>query len=99
MVEMTACQIRRLRERVRAEQTKMAEERARLTTGAARITERLATLSAEMDSCEFMVARLGGALTASENHPRGWKGDVPDPDGFPKYNPHRRLAVMCRSFL
>jgi|SRR5580658_3008138 hypothetical protein len=99
MADMMAGQIRRLMKRVESEREKMNAERLRLEYGIGRVNERIADLARDAALCADMTARLKGALACAEGHPRGWKGNTPDPDGFPKYNSHRRLAVMGRSFL
>jgi len=96
--DLTASQLRAHIAKVEREQEKMLTERVHLEHGRGAIAARIETLAADSRACTESIQSAANALHEAERFPRGRKFILTRPD-FPRYNPHRRLAVMERSFL
>jgi hypothetical protein len=100
MTEMTAGQIRQLTRRVYREKDRMDKERSNLTVGLRAVQERLDRLREDQAILVKQGEDLNECLKVALMLPRGRKVTVASgPEPFATYNPHRRLAVMERSYL
>jgi hypothetical protein len=100
MPEMTAGEIRELLGKLDAHQTAFIEERRNLEYGVRRIRERIEELDQQIRRSLEAREVLNRTLSLANSLPRGRRVTVNvDVHGLPKYNPHRRLAIMERSFL
>jgi hypothetical protein len=95
---LTAGQLRQHIRKAERQVELMREERCRLEYGRGAIAQRIESLLAEQRACEESIQSATNALEASTKFPRGRTFVLTRPD-YPCYNPHRRLAVMERSFL
>jgi hypothetical protein len=98
-VELTVGELRRLRARIASDRVEAESEMTNLGYGKTAIEKRLLELVGDTNQQAWALGRVDGAIKVAESLPRGRRVLLEAPWGYPKYNPHRRLAVMRRSIL
>lgn len=98
-VDLTLGELRRLRARVKSHYDDAQSEMDRLGEGRRAIESRLRHLIADQNAQSVLLSKLDRTIGLAEDLPRGRRVVLTAPWTFPRYNPHRRIAVMERSFL
>jgi len=98
-IDLTLGELRRLRVRAAWAKGDMDREAQGLRYDITRINERLTALEGDALATGLLLERIDRTIAEAEKLPRGRRVVLNAPWAYPKYNPHRRLAVMERSFL
>lgn len=98
-IDLTLGELRRLRARTAWTQGDMDYEAKNLRYALTRVQERVKSLEDDSAKCAFLLARIDATIAEAEKLPRGRRLVLTSPWAYPKYNPHRRLAIMERSYL